>query len=171
MISESLCADFDRIRRWEAGPGECTVVITYVKTDGSTKKRDRTAYDKERYLRLKAMDEWIKSGRSLTEQHIKLPLHEINAAQRPGEGDDEYLKRIHRNAKRLYHKDPQACSRLYPKWSPKRAQTHEQRRKKNADAMKAARAAKKAARTAALAAFNSDSNVSTECSDRVSCTN
>lgn len=114
-------------------------------------RRDRKAYDHARYFRRKAEDAWIAAGCPESVAVTLQPtVHEARNQQRPEEDDEAYLKRIHRNAKRLHQKDPDACRRLFPKWSPKKAQTAEQRRAKNAVAMKATRARKRDARTKAL---------------------
>jgi hypothetical protein len=112
---------------------------------------DRKAYDRARYRRRKSEDAWIAAGCpegvSVT---LQPTMHETRNQKRSDEDGVTFLKRIHRNAKRLHQKDPDACRRQFPTWSPRKAQTAEQRRAKNAAAMKAARARKKDARAKAL---------------------
>jgi hypothetical protein len=112
---------------------------------------DRKAYDHARYRRRKTEDAWVAAGcPDGVTVTLQPTVHETRNQQRPDENDVAYLKRIHRNAKRLHQKNPDACRRQFPAWSPKKAQTVEKRRAKNAAAMKAARARKKDARVKAL---------------------
>jgi hypothetical protein len=117
---------------------------------GSRKKRDSKAYDRARYLRLKGLKSLVKDGDPIGCRLKQERKRDVRSYQRPDESDEDYNKRIHRYATKLYKRDPDQCLKMYPTWKPResKAMSLAQRREKSAACMRRLYADRKAAATA-----------------------
>ena len=128
-----------------------SIYFVYDGNGGSRKKRDSRAYSKARYLYLKGTAPLVKSGDptdcATNESERK---RDVRSYQRPDESDEDYNKRIHRYATKLYKRDPDQCLKMYPTWKPResKAMSLAQRREKSAACMRRLYADRKAAATA-----------------------